>query len=318
MSAQSRLRIGLDVGGSKISGLLLAGEGEARRYLRQPTPRNDYHATLNTIQSLIDQLSEGCTPHPSIGIGIPGSLNPETGKVRNANSTWLNGRALQTDLEQTLARPVRLANDADCFALSEATDGAGQGARTVWGIILGTGCGSGIVLQGALHQGPLAIAGEWGHNPLPPEPGSAPDRIEPEPCWCGRQGCIESWLSGPAIAADHLLNCGEVKTATEIFAAATNGDQAAAATLARHRNRLARAMAAAINILDPNVVVLGGGVGSQPLIYQGLEEAIKPNLFTDAPSIAVRPPLFGDDSGVRGAARLWSLDAAGEAFPETI
>lgn len=233
---------------------------------------------------------------------MPGSLSPVTGRVQNANSTWLNGRPLDRDLAAALGRPVRLANDANCFALSEATDGAAAGAASVFGVILGTGCGGGIVVDGRLVDGPLGVGGEWGHNPLP-RPSA--DEVPGPPCWCGRHGCMETWVSGPGLAADHARATGERQSAETIAARAETGDEVALATMARHADRLARGLAHVVNILDPAVIVLGGGLSKLGHLYRNLPGLMAPHIFADAPHVDVRPPRWGDASGVRGAARLW-------------
>jgi fructokinase len=310
--------IGIDLGGSKIAGALLARDGSGAPVAehRLATPREDYGATLAAIAALVQALDEeaaalggtttgavaGPRPPTSVGVGIPGSLAPDTGLVQNANSTWLNGRPLDRDLAERLGRPVRVANDADCFALSEARDGAGAGKRTVLGLILGTGCGAGVVVDGRLLGGPRGTGGEWGHNPLPsPEPVELPGPR----CWCGRDGCMETWVSGPALAADHARLTGTALTAEAIVAAAAAGDGAAEATLARHLDRLARGLAVVVNILDPDVVVIGGGLSHLQHLYDALPRAMAPRLFAADTRVDIRPPVWGDAGGVRGAAWLW-------------
>jgi fructokinase len=221
--------------------------------------------------------------------------------VQGSNSVWLNGVAFRPPLEAALKRPVRLANDANCFALSEAIDGAGQGAQSVFGIIIGTGCGGGLILNGQTIEGLNGIAGEWGHNPLP---WAAPDETGPV-CYCGRPGCIETWVSGPALAADHLRVTGQSKNAEQVAAAATAGDNAAQATLQRHASRLARGIASVVNVFDPDVIVLGGGLSKLAHLYTDVPELMLPHVFAEAPVITIRPPKWGDAGGVRGAAWLW-------------
>ncbi|MEZ5852862.1 MAG: ROK family protein [Hyphomicrobiaceae bacterium] len=302
--AMPALRIGIDLGGTKIEGIALGPDGGVRGRERVATPREDYAATIAAIAGLVARLEAAAGGAASVGVGMPGSIVPSTQRVQNANSTWLNGRTLGVDLEAALGRPVRLANDANCFAVSEARDGAGNDARTVMGVILGTGCGSGIVIDGRLVDGPRGIGGEWGHNPLPwcaaeEHPGPA--------CWCGLHGCMETWVSGPALAADHARVTGQAATAEEIAAAARHGDVAAAATLARHAGRLARGLAQVVNIVDPDVVVLGGGLSHMAHLYADLPRLMARYIFADdaAPAVAVVPPRWGDASGVRGAAWLW-------------
>ena len=237
----------------------------------------------------------------------PGALSPFTGRLRNANSVWLNGRPIDRDLAHILSRPVRIANDADCFALSEATDGAGRGARCVFGVIIGTGCGGGVVVDGRLLAGPNAIAGEWGHNPLP----WPTDEERPGPdCYCGKRGCIETFVSGPGLAADHRRHTGLEHDPPSILAAAQAGDPDAGATLERHGRRLARALASVINVLDPDTIVLGGGLSNLPHLYEDLPGLIRPWLICDGMATQILPPLHGDSSGVRGAAWLWECDPA--------
>ncbi|MGI9477558.1 MAG: ROK family protein [Hyphomicrobiaceae bacterium] len=302
------MRIGIDLGGSKIEGSVLDGANQVSAGpIRVATPRNDYPATLAAIVDVIARLEHLLAPgdHPaSIGIGMPGSIVPVTGRVQNANSTWLNGRPLQADLEALLGRPVRLANDANCFTLSEAIDGAGVDADTVFGVILGTGCGGGLVVDGRLLNGPMGIAGEWGHNPLPrPTLEEFPGPM----CWCGRRGCMETWVSGPALEADDAAQSGDTRTAFEIAAAAAIGDAAAADTLRRHTDRLGRGLAHVINLFDPDVVVLGGGLSNLDHLYRDLPDAISPHLFADRPVVDIRRPVWGDSGGVRGAAWLWEM-----------
>jgi fructokinase len=308
------LRLGIDLGGTKIAGIALAADGARVAEHRMPSPRQDYAATLEAIAAMVARLEEaagrpgnierstGGGSGSSVGIGVPGSVAPASGLMQNANSTWLNGRPLLRDLEARLGRPVRLANDANCFALSEAVDGAGAGAPSVLGAILGTGCGGGVVLNGHLIDGPLGIGGEWGHNPLPW--ATAEEQPGP-PCWCGRHGCLETWVSGPALEADHARATGLSLGGREIVARAEGGDAEAKATLERHASRLARGLAHVMNIIDPHVVVLGGGLSGLAHLYQMLPERICRHLFTAHPSVTIRPPRWGDASGVRGAAWLW-------------
>lgn len=299
-------RIGIDLGGTKIEAVALDDASQiSAGPFRVATPRDDYPATLAAIAGIIAQLEQAlgpAVPRLSVGIGMPGSIIRATGRVQNANSTWLNGQRLQHDLESHLGRPVRLANDANCFALSEAIDGAGAGADTVFGVILGTGCGGGLVIGGRVLDGPLGIAGEWGHNPLPwPTHDESPGPT----CWCGRHGCMENWVSGPALEADGAATSGLHRSASEIATAAAQGDAAAADTLQRHTSRLGRGLAHVMNILDPDVIVLGGGLSKLDHLYRDLPDAITPHLFTDHPTVDIRRPIWGDSGGVRGAAWLW-------------
>lgn len=284
------LRIGIDLGGTKIEALALDAAGREVIRKRIPSPRGDYAATISAISSLLSEVGEG-----SVGIGIPGALSQVTGLVKNANSTWLIGQPLKEDLEKALGRPVKLENDANCFALSEATDGAGKGAAVVFGVILGTGVGGGIVVNGKVLSGANAIAGEWGHNPLPLP--SAQDLPLPD-CYCGRAGCIETYLSGPGLARDHELRTGRRLPPEEIVSL---GDQ----SLERYVERLARALASVINLLDPDVIVLGGGMSKVGRLYTEVPRLWRRYVFSDHVATRLAPPAHGDSSGVRGAAWLW-------------
>ena len=304
MIGQDGLRIGIDLGGSKIEGILISLEAKESARYRVATPRNNYAATIAAIVDLRTRLMQGIPSGARIGIAVPGSISPATGLMQNANSTWLNGRPFDRDLAVALATPVRLANDANCFALSEAIDGAAENARIVFGVILGTGCGGGLVVNGRLLDGPRGIGGEWGHNPLP-WPTS---QEHPGPrCWCGRKGCLETWVSGPGLAADHARVTGETHTAEEIAVRAGCGNGAARATLSRHADRLARGLAHVVNIVDPDVLVLGGGLSQLPHLYEQLPQLMGPHIFADRASVVVKAPRWGDASGSRGAARLWDL-----------
>ena len=299
------MRIGIDLGGTKIEGIALDGSRELAR-LRVETPRGDYEATLDAVARLVRALEERTGASGTVGVGIPGTLSPETGLVKNANSVWLIGRAMAADLERLLDRPVRVANDANCFAVSEAADGAGAGAEVVFGVIVGTGTGAGIVVRGQLLTGPNAIAGEWGHNPLP----SPTDEERPGPrCYCGRYGCIETFLSGPGFQADHERATGHRLTAPEIVAAACAGDPGATAALERYESRMARALASIINVLDPDVIVLGGGMSNIDRVYESVPMIWGRYVFASGAGREVIRTRFararhGDASGVRGAAWL--------------
>jgi fructokinase len=296
------MRIGVDLGGTKIEALALDRDGRERGRRRVPTPRGRYGATLAAITTLVEGLERESGEPARVGVGMPGALSPATGLVKNANSVWLNGRPLRQDLERLLHRPLRFANDANCFALSEARDGAGESAPVVFGAILGTGTGGGVVVHGRVLGGPNAVAGEWGHNPLPwPRPGEWPGPA----CYCGRTGCIETYLSGPGISRDHREATGEDLDAAAIAARAADGDRASEATLARHEERLARALATVVNLLDPDVIVLGGGLSNLGRLYRGVPERWGAWVFSDRVDTALRPPKHGDASGVRGAAWLW-------------
>ncbi len=297
-------RIGIDLGGTKTEGIVLDDDGRELARRRVPTPRGDYHATIATIGDLVAMLEQETGGRATVGIGIPGALSPATGLVKNANSTWLIGRPFDRDLAVALGRPVRLANDANCLAVSEATDGAGAGAAVVFAAILGTGCGGGIALQGRVLTGANAIAGEWGHSPLPwPRDDERPGPA----CYCGRQGCLETWVSGPGLAADHARVTGQTLDAVAIAARAEAGDRDAMATLTRHRHRLARGLATVVNLLDPDVIVIGGGLSKLDALYREVPGVLAGWCFSDTLVTPIRPARHGDSSGVRGAAWLWPL-----------
>ena len=283
------IRIGIDLGGTKIEALALDGAGREVFRKRVPTPRGDYAATIAAVSSLVKEIGKG-----SVGVGIPGAMSRVTGLVKNANSTWLIGKPLKQDLEKALGRPVRLENDANCFALSEATDGAGKGAAVVFGVILGTGVGGGIVVGGKVLTGANAIAGEWGHNPLPAP--TAADLPHPA-CYCGRTGCIETYLSGPGLARDYERNTGRRLPPEEVVLHEE--------TMARYVERLARALASVINVLDPEVIVLGGGMSNAARLYTEVPRLWTRHVFSDHVATRLAPPVHGDSSGVRGAAWLW-------------
>ena len=296
------MEIGIDLGGTKIEGLLLGPGGSEVLRERIATPRHDYQATIAEIVGLVARLDRAADERPTVGIGLPGSISPATKRVQNANSTWLNGRAFDVDLAEALGRPVRLANDANCFALSEAVDGAGAGARSVFGVIIGTGCGGGLVIDGRLIDGPRGIGGEWGHNPLP---WAGQDEHPGPTCWCGRKGCMETWVSGPGLEADHSRVTGTEMAAAEIVRLAEAGKSRARVSLGRHALRLARGLAAVVNIIDPDLIVLGGGLSRLGHLYKRLPGLMKPYIFGHSPNVVIRPPKWGDASGVRGAAWLW-------------
>ncbi|MFM9847472.1 MAG: ROK family protein [Hyphomicrobiaceae bacterium] len=301
-ASEQHIHIGIDLGGTKIEGVAMTADGTEVARHRMPAPRGDYATSVAAICALAERLDQDAGQRGTVGIGMPGSLSPATGLVRNANSTWLNGQPLQRDLEARLGRAVSLANDANCFALSEAVDGAGAGARLVFGVILGTGCGGGLVHERRVLDGPLGIGGEWGHNPLP---WATADEYPGPLCWCGRHGCMETWVSGPAIAADHARVTGASLAPEDIVVQAQGGDRAAQATLDRHASRLARGLAAIVNVIDPDVIVLGGGLSRLAHLYARLPELMAPHIFSDRPAVTIRPPRWGDAGGVRGAAWLW-------------
>ena len=295
--------LGLDFGGTKIAALALDPDGHTLWETRVPTPRGDYHASLEAIAALVSGGEHAIGRACSVGIGIPGAISPATGLVKNANSTWLNGRPLHADLERRLDRPVRLENDANCLALSEAADGAAAGADVVFAVILGTGVGGGLVVHGRVITGRNAIAGEWGHNPLPwPEPDERPGPR----CYCGKDGCIETLLSGPGLAAGYRAHTGVDVRGEEVVARADAGEPAAAAALATWEQRLARALATVINVVDPDVIVVGGGLSRIARLYDRVPPLLSAWVFSDRVETLLVPARHGDASGVRGAARLWS------------
>ncbi|HEY5717854.1 MAG TPA: ROK family protein [Motiliproteus sp.] len=296
------MRIGIDLGGSKIEAIVLANDGREQLRRRITTPQGDYPATLDTITQLINAIEADLGETASIGIGIPGAISAHTGRVKNANSTWLIGQALDQDLELRLQRPIRLANDADCFALSEACDGAAAGARSVFGVILGTGVGGGIIIEGQLLRGANRIAGEWGHNPLP---WASPDD-HPLPCYCGLSGCIETYLSGPGLCRHYHQAGGEALTRVEhLLERTAHGEPLAGALQERYYEWLAKGLAGVINLLDPEVIVLGGGLSNIAALYREVPLRWQRYVFSDRVDTQLLPARYGDSSGVRGAAWLW-------------
>ncbi len=296
------MRIGVDLGGTKIEAIALDTDGTELLRRRVPTPRGDYDATIRAIVALVDAFEQQLGRRGSIGIGIPGTISPSTALVKNANSVWLNRRPLSKDLTDALRRPVRLANDANCFALSEATDGAAAGAGVVFGVIIGTGTGGGIVVHGRVLTGPNAVAGEWGHNPLP---WPSPEELPGPPCYCGKKGCVETFLSGPGLARDYRGADSDAADAEEIVARALRGDRAAESALDRYEHRMARALASLINVLDPDVIVLGGGMSKIERLYERVPRIWSRFVFSDEVATALVRARHGDSSGVRGAAWLW-------------
>jgi fructokinase len=296
------MRIGIDLGGTKIVGVALDDEGNELGRERVATPRGEYDGTIATIAQVVAALEQRFGGPASVGIGIPGAISPATGVVKNANSTWLNGRAFDRDLEGGLKRPIRLANDANCFALSEATDGAAAGSGVVFGVILGTGVGGGIVINSRIVEGAHRIAGEWGHNPLP-----APyDDERPGPaCYCGRHGCIETFLSGPGWADDTARRTGRRADAMSLADAAVKGDALAREALTRYVDRLARSLATVINVIDPDAIVLGGGLSNISALYDEVPARWGAYVFSDVITTRLVRAAHGDSSGVRGAAWLW-------------
>ena len=296
------MRIGIDLGGTKIEVIALADDGTVLLRRRIPTPLGDYLGTVMAIAGLVEAVEVELHERGTVGIGIPGAESLRSGLIKNANSTCLIGKPLRRDLQALLQREVRLANDANCFALSEAVDGAGRDCRVVFGVILGTGVGGGIVVDGRVLTGANAIAGEWGHNPLP---GAGDDGLPLPDCYCGRKGCIETYLSGPGLAADHLRHDGEPVDAASIACRADAGERASQASLERYEARLARALAGVINLLDPEVIVLGGGLSQVARLYENVPRLWPAHVFSDTVSTRLLPARHGDASGVRGAAWLW-------------
>ena len=296
------MRFGLDLGGTKMEAVLLDDTGEIVWRERRPTPAEDYQAIIETIAALVAQAAIETAQEMTVGIGMPGSLSSKTGLARNSNTQCLNGQAIKQDLESAMAREVRLANDANCFALSEATDGAGAGAQSVFGVIIGTGCGGGLVFDGKLQNGANGIGGEWGHNPL-----AAPtaDELPGPPCYCGRHGCNEVWISGSGFARDHEAIAGEKLTAEQIIA---SDSAAAKASFERLCDRIARALGAVINVVDPDVIVLGGGLSNVDALYTHIPEIWDGYIFSDVIETRLVKNKHGDSSGVRGAAWLWPLN----------
>ncbi|HTS86484.1 MAG TPA: ROK family protein [Usitatibacter sp.] len=297
------MRLGIDLGGTKIEIAALDTAGAVVVRKRVETPIGDYPATVETIAALVEEVEAKLGTRGTLGIATPGARSLASGLIKNANSTCLNGRPLKEDLEARLSREVRTANDANCFALSEAVDGAARGARVVFGAILGTGVGGGIVVDRRVIDGANAIAGEWGHNPLPLPAG---EDLPLPACYCGRHGCIETYLSGPGLAADHARVTGETADAAQISKRAASGDAACAAAVARYEARLARSLATVLNVLDPDVVVLGGGLSHIGRLYEHVPRLWGRHVFSDEVRTRLVPPVHGDASGVRGAAWLWN------------
>jgi len=303
------IQIGIDFGGTKIEAAALSPEGRVLSTLRAATP-GDYETALTVVRDLVDRTEQAVGGRGSVGVGAPGSISPRTGLIRNANTTYLNGRRFREDLEAALERPIRLANDANCLALSEAVDGAAAGARVTFAVIIGTGCGGGLVVDGKLVEGANGVGGEWGHVPLPwPKAEESPG---PQ-CWCGRHGCLETWISGTGFRRDFREHGGADLSGAAIVEAAAAGDPVAQGALDRYLDRLARGLAVIADIADPDVFVLGGGMSNVELLYERLPALVAPHVFTDRWESRIAKARWGDSSGVRGAARLWSLaDWAGD------
>ncbi|MCG8557460.1 MAG: ROK family protein [Proteobacteria bacterium] len=296
------MHIGIDLGGTKTEIAAFDPKGGERLRRRAPTPASDYSAIVDLVARLVDEAERELGEVASVGVATPGTVSPATGVMKNANTQCLNGKPLKQDLERVLSRPIRLANDANCFALSEAVDGAGAGARVVFGVILGTGVGGGIVVNGKLVVGINAICGEWGHNALPwPRAGESAG----EACYCGLSGCIETFLSGPGMSRDHYSKTQQQRSAAEIAELARRGDAHAKATLGRYEDRLARALALVVNILDPDAIVLGGGLSNIQRLYREVPLLLPRHVFSDRVHTPLLPAVHGDSGGVRGAAWLW-------------
>jgi len=303
------VRIGIDLGGTKTEVIALADQGDELFRHRLPTPKNNYQATIETIVELVRQAEEVTQQTGTVGIGIPGSISPYTGVVKNANSTWLNGQPFDRDLSQALKRQVRLANDANCLAVSEAIDGAAAGAAIVFAVIIGTGCGAGIALQGRSLIGGNGTAGEWGHNPLPWMDSEELIFREQVSCYCGKQGCIETFISGTGFAEDYARLSGEHLTGHAIMQRVSDGEALAERAMCHYEARLAKSLAHIVNILDPDVIVLGGGMSNVERLYQTVPQLIKPWVFGGECETPIRRALHGDSSGVRGAAWLWPVES---------
>ncbi|ALR75664.1 fructokinase [[Enterobacter] lignolyticus] len=301
------MRIGIDLGGTKTEVIALSDKGEQLFRHRLPTPRDDYQQTIETIAALVAMAEKETGQSGSVGMGIPGSISPYTGVVKNANSTWLNGQPFDKDLSRRLNREVRLANDANCLAVSEAVDGAAKGARTVFAVIVGTGCGAGVAINGRAHIGGNGTAGEWGHNPLPWMDDDELRYRAEVPCYCGKQGCIETFISGTGFATDYRRLSGQALKGSDIMRLVGQHDALAEQALSRYELRLAKSLAHVVNILDPDVIVLGGGMSNVDRLYQTVPELVKRFVFGGECETPIRRAAHGDSSGVRGAAWLWPL-----------
>jgi fructokinase len=299
-----KIRIGVDLGGTKIEFIALERDGRELHRHRVPTPRFDYDGTVRAVAEAVAGIEKKLERSATVGIGIPGTISTKTGTVKNANSTWLIGKPFHKDLSRALDREVRCANDANCLAVSEATDGAGAGKHIVFAAILGTGCGGGIAFDGHVHSGSNGVAGEWGHNPLP---WMQADEFPGQPCYCGRNGCVETWISGTGLEADYHRTTGLALRGPEIIARSAMGEHAALGAMERFENRVTRSLAHVVNLLDPDVIVLGGGASQIPRLYQNVPEHLKDYVFGKEADTPILPAKHGDSSGVRGAAWLWPL-----------
>lgn len=297
------IQIGIDFGGTKIETAALDVDGNFLTRIREPNPGN-YDAAIRTVCELVAGVEAQTGRRGTIGVGAPGSISPRTGVMRNANSTYLNGRRFREDLAAALGRDVRLANDANCLALSEVVDGAAAGSQVAFAIILGTGCGGGVVVNGRLVEGANGVGGEWGHMPLP---WPTRDEFDATQCWCGQRGCLETWVSGSGLQRDYLQSTGVQLTGEQIIEAARGGDGMARAAFERYVSRLGRGLAVIVNILDPDTFVLGGGLSNVAELYERLPAAVSGYVFSDSWEAKILPARWGDSSGVRGAARLWSM-----------
>ena len=296
------MRIGIDMGGTKIEGIAIADSGKELVRMRIDTPRHDYNATINAIVGIVNSFEKETKQKGSVGIGIPGAISPKTGLIKNANSTWIIGKPFDTDLEKAMKRKIRLANDANCLAVSEAVDGAGAGAKVVFAIIIGTGCGGGLAIDRKVHQGQHAIAGEWGHISLSWMSKEEYPGIE---CYCGKRGCLETYISGTGFENEYKKQTGTNKSGREIAALLEQNDKSAEKTMQLYESRLARGIATVINIIDPDILVLGGGMSNISRIYKNLPKLVQKWTFGGEFSTPIRPAKHGDSSGVRGAAWLW-------------
>ena len=305
LGSNDSIRIGVDLGGTKIEFVALERDGTELYRHRVPTPRFDYDATVRAISAGVKEMEKELGRTARVGVGIPGTISGKTGLVKNANSTWLNGKPFDKDLSRALAREVRCANDANCLAVSEATDGAGAGRHIVFAVILGTGCGGGVAVDGRVHRGSNGVAGEWGHNTLP---WMHPEEFPGPPCYCGKNGCVETWISGTGLERDYERATKVSLHGPEIIARSDAGEPAALAALERFEDRLARGLAGVINLLDPDIIVMGGGASQIPRIYKNVPKRLEEYVFGKEADTPMSPAKHGDSSGVRGAAWLWPLE----------
>lgn len=306
------MRIGIDLGGTKTEALALSDNGQELGRIRIDSPRDDYSASLKAIVGLVRQLEDQLRQRGSVGVGIPGTVVRSTGLVKNANSTWLNGRPLERDLSEALGRAVRCENDANCLAVSEATDGSGAGHHMVFAVILGTGCGGGLAINGRVHGGRHGVAGEWGHNGLP---WPSLEEVPGPPCYCGKNGCIETWISGTGLGNDYERHTSVAKTGKQVAEAASSGDEQAIAALRRLEDRIARGFASLVHVLDPDVIVIGGGLSRLDCLYKNVPPLLERYGFGGGITTPICPARHGDSSGVRGAAWLWPREPEERIIP---